>query len=228
MTIKKDEAIQGILDDFEKLGNIVLEQLDHMEHFITSGELSVSDEVLSLLAKNEDTIDKMEVKLSDKIVNTIVLQKPVASELRKLMACYRILINLERIGDRVINVSNFIKKIKTPELYNSFHEVFSNSAILSVEMVRKALWAFSNDDREFAIWTIKNDSIMDEINGKLLKKLVKKTNSEETNKNLLISLVTLKEMMSNIERIGDYATNIAEATIYAVEGKDIRHHNLEE
>jgi len=228
MTIKKDEAIQGILDDFEKLGNIVLEQLDHMEHFITSGESSVSDEVLSLLAKNEDTIDKMEVKLSDKIVNTIVLQKPVASELRKLMACYRILINLERIGDRVINVSNFIKKIKTPELYNSFHEVFSNSAILSVEMVRKALWAFSNDDREFAIWTIKNDDIMDEINGKLLKKLVKKTNSAETNKSLLISMVTLKEMMSNIERIGDYATNIAEATIYSIEGKDIRHHNIEE
>ena len=228
MTIKKDEAIQGILDDFEKLGNIVLEQLDHMEHFITSGESSVSDEVLSILAKNEDAIDKMEVKLSDKIVNTIVLQKPVASELRKLMACYRILINLERIGDRVINVSNFIKKIKTPELYNSFHEVFSNSAILSVEMVRKALWAFSNDDREFAIWTIKNDDIMDEINGKLLKKLVKKTNSAETNKSLLISMVTLKEMMSNIERIGDYATNIAEATIYSIEGKDIRHHNIEE
>ena len=68
MTIKKDEAIQGILDDFEKLANTVLEQLDYMEHFITSGELSVSDEVLSFLAKNEELIDKMEVKLSDKIV----------------------------------------------------------------------------------------------------------------------------------------------------------------
>ena len=84
-----------------------------------------------VITKNEELIDKMEVKLSDKIVNTIVLQKPVASELRKLMSCYRILINLERIGDRVINVSNFIKKIKTKELYEAFHEVFSNTVITS-------------------------------------------------------------------------------------------------
>jgi len=217
MTIKKDEAIQAIFNDFEKLANVVLEQLDNMEHIITSGELNISDEMLTQLNKNEESINQLEVKISDKIVNTIVLQNPFASELRKLMSCYRILINLERIGDRVINVSNFIKKIKTPELYDSFHEIFSNTAILSVEMVRKSLWAFSNNDIEFAIWTIKNDDVMDEVNSKLLKKLVKKTNSAETDKHLLTSMVTLKEMMSNLERIGDYATNIAEATIYAVE-----------
>jgi len=228
MTIKKDEAIQAILDDFAKMANTVLEQLDHMEHFITSGELSVSDDVLKVISKNEKEIDKMEVKLSEKIVNTIVLQKPVASDLRKIMSCYRILINLERIGDRVINVTNFIKKIKTPELYEAFHEVFSNTVILSVKMVRKSLLAFTQDDKELAIWTIKNDDIMDEINSKLMKKLVKKGNTEEANKNLLVSLITLKEMMSNIERIGDYATNIAEAAVYSIEGKDIRHHKLED
>ena len=228
MTIKKDAAIQGIMDDFEKLANVVLEQLDQMERIITSGDLNIPENIVNTLSANEEIIDKSEVKLSEKIVNTIVLQSPVASELRKLMACYRILINLERIGDRVINVSNFIMKIKTPELYNAFHEVFSNTAILSVEMVRKSLWAFKTDDHEFAIWTIKNDDVMDEVNSKLLKKLVKKTNTEETNKSLLISLVTLKEMMSNLERIGDYATNIAEAAIYSMEGKDIRHHNIEE
>ena len=228
MSIKKDESINEILADFEKLSNIVLEQLDYMEHFITSGELIVSDDILSFITKNEKDINKMEVKLSDKIVNTIVLQKPVASDLRKIMSCYRILINMERIGDRVVNVTRFIKHIKTPEIYKAFHEVLSNTAILSTKMVRKSLLAFSNNDMELAIWTIKNDSIMDEINDKLLKKLVKKADNEEANKQLLMSIITIKEMMSNIERIGDYATNIAEAAIYSIEGKDIRHHNLEE
>lgn len=228
MTIKKDAAISGILDDFEKLANIVLEQVDNMEQIITSGDLIIPDRLCAVITKNEELINKMEVKLSDKIVNTIVLQKPVASELRKLMSCYRILINLERIGDRVINVSKFMKKISAPELYTTFHEIFSNTAMLSVRMVRKALLAFSNDDIELAIWTIKNDDIMDEINAKLLKKLVKKINVDETSKNLLTSAITLKEMMSNLERIGDYATNIAEAAIYSIEGKDIRHKNIEE
>lgn len=228
MTIKKDDAIHEILADFEKLANVVLEQLDYMEHFITSGELKVSDEVLSFITKNEKEIDRMEVKLSDKIVNTIVLHKPVASDLRKIIACYRILINLERIGDLVVNITRFIKKVKTPEIYASFNEVLSNTAILSTKMVRKSLLAYTNDDRELAVWSIKNDEIMDEINDKLLKKLVNKADNEEKNKRLLTSIITIKEMMSNIERIGDYATNIAEAAIYSIEGKDIRHHKLEE
>ena len=227
MTIKKDDAIHEIEADFEKMANIVLEQLDYMEHFLTTGELKISDEVLEFITKNEKEIDKIEVKLSDKIINTIVLHHPVASELRRIMASYRMLLNLERIGDLVMNIANFIKKIKTPELYNQFNEVLSSMSILSTKMVRRALLAFTNDDKEMAIWSIKNDDILDEMNSKLLKKLLHKTNSHETDKHLLVSMITIKEMMSNIERIADYATNIAEAAIYAIAGKDIRHHKFE-
>lgn len=228
MSIKKDESINEIMSDFEKLAKVVLESLDFMEHFITSGELNIPEEVLDKIVKNEKDINKMEVKLSDKIVNTIVLQQPMASEIRKLMSCYRILINIERIGDRIINVTEFIKKIKSPELYQAFHEVYSNTVMLSFKMVRRSIICFIQNDVELAIWTIKNDSVVDELNEKLLKKLVKKADGEEANKQLLVSVITMKEMMSNFERIGDYATNIAEAAIYAIEGRDLRHKKLED
>lgn len=228
MSIKKDDALREIDADFEKMANILLEQLDYMEQFVTSGELKISDEMLTAITTNENEIDKTEVKLSDKIINTIVLHQPVASELRRIMAGYRILINMERIGDLVINISHFIKKIKTPELYNQFNEVLSNMAILSAKMVRQSLVSYMQDDRELAIWTIKNDDILDEVNDKLMKKLLNKTGSEEKTKHLLVSMITIKEMMSNIERIADYATNIAEAAIYSIEGKDIRHHKIPE
>lgn len=228
MSIRKDEAIDKILEDFEALANIVLGQLDQVEFLITTGELSVPKDIRELMEKNEEQIDKLEVKLSDKIVNTIVLQQPVASDLRKIMSCYRILINLERIGDRVMNIVTFIGKIKMEDLYLSFQEVLSNTAILSTQMVRRSLLAFSQDDKELAIWTIKNDDVMDEINAKLMKKLMKKAVGEEASKHLLVSTINIREMMSNLERIGDYATNIAEAAIYSIEGKDIRHHNLDE
>lgn len=228
MSIKKDDALREINADFEKMANILLEQLDYMEQFVTSGELKISDEMLTAITTNENEIDKTEVKLSDKIINTIVLHQPVASELRRIMAGYRILINMERIGDLVINISHFIKKIKTPELYNQFNEVLSNMAILSAKMVRQSLVSYIQDDRELAIWTIKNDDILDEVNDKLMKKLLNKTGSEEKTKHLLVSMITIKEMMSNIERIADYATNIAEAAIYSIEGKDIRHHKIPE
>jgi len=33
-------------------------------------------------------------------------------------------------------------------------------------------------------------------------------------------------MVANIERIADHATNIAEAAVYSIEGKDIRHKKI--
>ncbi|TDO03693.1 phosphate signaling complex PhoU family protein [Sunxiuqinia elliptica] len=228
MTIKKDDAINHIHADFEELANLVLEQLDLMEQVIISGEIEVPDEDLKRIQTNEKDIDKREVKLSDKIVNAIVLYKPVASDLRWIMACYRIILSLERIGDIVINITDFVKKIKTPEVYEKLREVLSNMTIQSIKMVRKSLLAYLNDDREFAVWTIKNDVVFDEINHKLLKKIIAKTDTAESNKHLLMSIVTIKEMMSNIERIADHATNIAEAAIYSIEGKDVRHHKLDQ
>lgn len=228
MSIKKDDAIINIMADFELMSNLVLEQLDHLEHIVTKGEISIGKDVMAKILANEREIDKREVKLSDKIVNTIGLYQPVASDLRKIIACYRILINLERIADIVINIVQFIESIKVPEFYEKLHEVLSSMTILSGEMVRKSLLAFLNDDKEFAIWTIKNDVVFDEVNHKLMKKLLSKTDTAESNKHLLMSIITVKEMTSNIERIADYATNIAEAAIYSIEGKDIRHQKIDE
>ena len=84
--------------------------------------------------------------------------------------------------------------------------------------------SFINKDMELAIWTIKNEAVVDELNRKMLKKAISKAKKVEEKKNVLISFINIKEMVSNIERISDHAANIAEASIYAFEGKDIRHH----
>lgn len=227
MATRKDDAINHIQADFEILANLVLEQLDELDAIITSGNIKVPDSALKKINGNENDVDKKEVKLSDKIVNAIVLYQPMASELRWVIACYRIVISLERISDLVVSIMNFINKIKTPEIYARLQEVLSNMSIQSIKMVRKALLAFLNDDKEFAIWVIKNEIVFDEINHKILKKILSKTESADGNKHLLMSIITIKEMMSNIERIADHATNIAEAAIYSIEGKDVRHHKIE-
>ena len=88
--------------------------------------------------------------------------------------------------------------------------------------------SFINKDMDLAIWAIKNEAVVDELNRKMLKKAIAKAQKAEEKKNILISFINIKEMVSNIERISDHAANIAEASIYAFEGKDIRHHRKEE
>jgi phosphate transport system protein len=223
MTSKKDDAIKNLMAEFEDLANLVLRQLDLLEKVVSSGETTVPDEIEREMQENEKSIDKSEVKLSDKIINTIVLYQPVASDIRKIIACYRIIINLERVSDQAMNILGMLQNIKIPEIFTNLSEVISNMLIQSSGMVNKALLAYTTDDREYAIWTIKNDAVIDELNQKMLKKAIKKTNISEENKLILTSFINLNSIVANIERIGDHATNIAEAAIYSIEGKDIRH-----
>jgi phosphate transport system protein len=224
MTTKKDDAINSIMSDFEEFANLVLHQLDLLEKIISSGDTIISDDITKEILSNEKKIDKQEVKISDKIVNTIVLYQPVASDLRKIFACFRIVNSLERIGDMVLTIVNLVPNIKTLKIYSELNDVITNMLINSSNMVNKALLAFTNDDKEYAIWTIKNDTVVDEINKKMLKKAIKKSSdSNEENKLLFMSFISMHGIVTNIERIAGHATNIAEAAIYSIEGKDIRH-----
>ena len=223
MSIKKESAIQDIISHFETYANLILNQLTILEKVISSGSLTISEEVMNELNINEDRSDHFEIKLSEKIVNTIVLQKPVASDLRKLMACYQIVINLERIGDLVINIVRFIPRIKDAESYNRMSEVIYNMLLVSVQMVQKSILSFINGDKDFAIWTIRNDEVVDEMNHKLIKKAITKSKLPDETQQLLFSFIHINSIISNIERIADHATNVAEASIYAIEGTDVRH-----
>jgi phosphate transport system protein len=228
MTLRKDEAINGIILDFESMANLVLQQLDLLEPIISSGNYLVPAETKTEIEKNEIKLDKMEVKLSEKIVNTIVLYQPVASDIRKIMACQRMVTSLERIGDYVLNITRELNNIESREIYEKLSDVLSTMFNASLNMVRKSLISFLNNDKELAIWTIKNDEEIGKLHQKMLKKAISKVPSEPNLPIILSSFITIKDIIQNIERIADHAANIAEAAIYSFEGKDVRHQKLED
>jgi len=228
MNIRKENAIHDIFEHFEDHANLILHQLSLLEKIISSGSLVIPEEVANELKLNEEKSDNFEVKLSEKIINTIVLQKPVASDLRKLIACYQIVMNLERIGDSVMNIIKSIHRIKDADTYSHMTDVIYNMLLVSINMVQKSILSFTNNDREYAIWTIKNDDVVDEMNNKLIKKVIAKSKLSAETQQLLFSFININSIISNIERIADHATNVAEASIYALEGKDIRHKHDEE
>lgn len=223
MPQKKDKAILDILSGYEKLANLVLNQLDIVEKLISSGELQLNKEQYDELIKNEGEINTIEVKLSEDVINAIALYQPVASQIRKLMACYRITISLERIGDLAVSIVKLMRRIENQEVYSSLSGFISKMMDLSVDMSRRSMLSFLNQDMELAKWTIKSEIIVDEFNHKMLKKVAERAVLVAEDKNILISFINIKEMAASIERIADHAANIAEASFYSFEGKDIRH-----
>jgi phosphate transport system protein len=227
MKTKREESILDIIATFEEMADTILVQLKLLEKYMAGPEEEERDRIRIEIRQNEDKIDKYEVLISDKFINSIVLYQPVASDIRKIVAIYRMSINLERIGDLVMNILHSTENIKDSEEYKAMTEVISAMLLSGITMVEKSLLSFINNDNEYAIWTIKNDEIVDEMNHKLLINSISKAKVSDKTKEMLLSYIDLKNIITNIERIADHATNIAEASIYSLQGTDIRHSGLD-
>ena len=225
MTTNKDLAIQKIEKDFEKLSNLILEQLRLLQDLLKKDVEVDRKGILKTLVSNEENIDKFEVQLDEKIVKVIVLYHPLASDLRRLFAIYHMTINLERVGDLVVKITNTYLEIGDSSLQDESASTLQNMLKLTSKMVNRALLSFINNDSEFANWTIHKDMEFDDLSRKLLKKNIKSTGLPKESQQILNNLFDLRSIISSLERIGDHATNIAVSSIYAMTGTIVRHQN---
>lgn len=223
MSNRKDIAIQKVMSDLESLANLVLSQLSKIDVLLSNGEMNLTSDETDKFIENENKIDKLEVKLSERIVSTIVLYQPVASEIRQIISCYRIVNSLERIGDYAVELVKFLQNIKNIEIYNELSNLIKSLFASSCEMLKKALISFVTQDKISALWVLKRDAHVDEMSQTTIKQVIQKSKDFDEKKKVIISFINIKEMIDNIERIADHATNIAESAIYYIDGKDIRH-----
>jgi phosphate transport system protein len=225
MTTNKDLAVQKIEKEFEKLSNLVLEQLQLLHEVLNSKGDAGSENILKKILSNEEKIDKHDVQLDEQIIKVMVLYQPIATDLRRLFAIYHMCINLERVGDLVVKIANTYMEIKDNALLAESSSTLQNMLKITSKMVNKALLSFINNDTDFAKWTINKDMEFDELNRKLLKKNIKSAGLPKETQRVLNNLVDLRSIIASLERIGDNATNIAESSFYAMTGSNIRHQN---
>ncbi len=223
MSEKKEQALNEIKNSFNEMAGLVLRQLTLTEKLMGTNDDQAFESLIAEMEKAENRIDNLEVIIGEQFTSTIVLYQPVASDVRRLVAIYRMTVNLERIGDRIHNLCRIIGTIRNTTEYASTSSLIGNMLASGSIMVEKALLSFTNSDPDYAIWTIKNDTVVDEMNHKLLLGHLRRENIDDKTRSMVQSYIELKDMISNIERIADHATNIAEASIYSLQGTDIRH-----
>ena len=223
MGITKDRAIQKILSEFDKASKLTLNQIELLQKIIENKDKGISSKTLQQLRKNEKKLDNYELKISDRIINVAVLYNPVASELRQIMACYRMITNLERIGDLVIKAMNAVKKLNDSRLLLLNMEDIKKMFDLASQMVSKATLSFINNNEEDAIWVIKNDISVDKLNRHISRNSILAEEVLEEMHKAIVDYSSFKSVISSIERIADHASHIAEASIFASKGEDIRH-----
>lgn len=219
----KLKQLELLLNDFELLSKTALVQMQITTKLLNDNTIeSLYEEAES----NEIIMDRLEIKVREEVVFTIFQFNPVAADLRKIITYQDITTNLERIGDMLLNVIHFLKKtdLSTPH-FEPIKKMISKMVQYTGEMLRNTIFSFSNEDSHTAYEVIAEDDKVDELFHQISLSLQEIYADKKLNKEDIRNMINVNAISHNLERIGDSATNIAEATIYLTEGKDIRHGN---
>ncbi len=178
---------------------------------------------VKVVEEMEDKIDQMEVENESLIISTIARFQPEAKYLRILIMDLFVNRDLERIGDHAENIKEQAEHIiKKPKLKEYVDLPVMTEITLS--MVRDSIKALSDLDTELARDVIKRDDKVDALHEQIIRELY--TYMVEDPKNIKVG-IRLIVVSSNIERVADLATNLAEEVIYMKEGKMLRHQELD-
>ena len=221
MTTIGEKIIGRINEDFQVLSRIVMKQINLTAQLIEDNR---NEEIHTEINNNERIIDSLDVKMRDEVINVIVLYSPRASTLRKIMAYYDMTTYLERIGDLLLNVSGYLKRsdVHGP-LFIEFREDISKMLGTVENMTQNAIFAFTCEDSSLARATIELDDEADAFQRSIIARLQDCYSGKIAKEQDMIDVLSINSMAYNMERIGDNATNIAEAAIYLMEGKNIKH-----
>jgi phosphate transport system protein len=181
------------------------------------------ESVFSLIRQREIQVNRLQIEIDEMCLTLIALHQPAAGDLRFIMGAAKTNADLERLADQAVNISDKAEElIKQPPLRPFV--IIPEMATIARGMVRDSLHAFVNRDVDKARDVLARDDQLDERKARITVELSEYMAKESSTVSRALALILISR---NLERIGDHATNIAENTIFVVEGRDIRHHGAQ-
>ena len=174
----------------------------------------------------EARINQMEVRINADLWLIVARRQPTARDLRLLVAVSKAIANLERVGDEAARIARTVQRLLDNGMSTRLRTPMDDlqfAGRLAVAQLRKALDAFARLDTEAALEVLRQDDQIDREFDGLLRKLITFMMEDPRTISASIDLIFVAKA---IERVGDHAKNLAEATIYVVKGEDVRHNPL--
>ena len=213
------EKLVQLREDVLYMSEIVLERLRMGLDALEAKDEDLAWEVI----EGDHEINKLYLELERDCIDLLALQQPVAGDLRFIAASFKIITDLERIGDLATNLGDYTKEAE--------HDVFPDVDVqeigdTTIAMIEDAMAAYAAEDVE-ACYAIADrddevDAMCERASEIVVRDLIERDNvrSEDEVQQTMQDVYRLLLTIRDLERVGDHAVNIAARTLYMVENDD--------
>ncbi|QKG93408.1 phosphate signaling complex protein PhoU [Halorubrum salinarum] len=209
------DSLDELRSDVLAMGDLVTERLgDSLEAVETRDE-----SLARAVAEGDDEVNETYLALEDRCVDLFALQQPVAGDLRFVTASFKIITDLERIGDLAVNLANYslaARETVAPEV------AVDAIGAAALDLLERSLAAYETGDaaacRAVAAGDDEVDALCQRASESVTRELIAETDDDGwAAERLLDDVSRVLLTVRDLERVGDHAVNIAARTLYMVE-----------
>jgi len=215
-------SLEELRDDVLYMSELVAERLRTGLDALERKDERLAREVID----GDDEINEMYLELEGECIDLIALQQPVASDLRFIAASFKIITDLERIGDLAVNLGGYTLDAQR----DLFPDVdMQRIGRTTLEMLEDAMNAYANEDVEACYAVADRDDEVDAMceaaSELVVRDLIESDYLGEDEddaelESLMQDVSRLLLTIRDLERVGDHAVNIAARTLYMAENDD--------
>ena len=166
-----------------------------------------NSEVIEVLAEHGLVIGLLGPEIERQVKTAILLQAPVASDLRFLLCALRILPELEHSPHLVVQLASRATRIRSEDLSARSRELVERMGDLASDMWRRTADSWYQRDHSAAAVLAVRGNEMDELHASLIAEL-------SSGRMTLPVTIEMTLMAPLYERLSDHAVNIAGQVIY--------------
>jgi len=215
-----DTNLIQLKEDLVQMWTLVGNQMEKSRLALINADTDLAREVRA----KEKMVDAFELKIDMDCENIIMLQNPVAIDLRFLLSVLKINYNLERIGDYANSIAKSAErneKMWSAEIIERTHmpEMF----FVAQTMIQDSLAAFEKGDRNLIKTLFRNDEKLDKLNDEVIPIINELIREKPEDVAILLDAFSI---IRRLERAGDHIKNIAEELIFYFDAIIVKHSKL--
>ena len=212
---KFSQDMATMKDNLMELAHLSATAMEHSIKAVLTRDADLARQVIL----GDAAVNSLEETIDRECVRLIALFQPVAGDLRQLMAVDHIITELERIGDSATNIAEEALTLEHLPA-RAIHSRIGFMAQSVQEMLRQSLEAFFRSNAHLARQVCLADDDVDALDQAIIQDLLQEMTGAPR---AIVPSQSQINIVRNLERVGDHATNIAEQVVYMVEGKSVRH-----
>ncbi|MHC1786114.1 MAG: phosphate signaling complex protein PhoU [Christensenellales bacterium] len=205
-----DEQLHLLNEEMIRMGSLIEQMIEQA----CAVMLTRDQEAARAIMQSDNLVDRKEREIETLCLRLILMQQPVARDLRLVSSALKMITDMERIGDQAADISEIISMPIKGSLY-VYPEQLQRMGESAGKMVHEAIDAFVSRDLTLASEVIASDDIVDGCFTQVKQELL---HTMKKHPEFGIQLLDALMIAKYLERIGDHATNIAEWVEYAVTG----------